>query len=255
MTGSPAWSEPRVAIVTGGGAGIGAAISERLAADGAALAVFDRDADAAKLVAVGIEESGGRALAMGVDVTDRAAILRAVVRVEAELGAATILVNNAGISPFKRFLDINRDDLQQVIGVNLIGTFECCQAVLPGMLAAGWGRIVNIASSSAQTGSPRQTHYAATKGAVIALTRSLALEVGPKGVTVNAVAPSVIDTPGLNSADASGRLNIEAATRMIPVRKVGQPSDIAATCAFLVRDEAAYVTGQLLGVNGGRVMS
>ena len=254
MTAVPAWSEHRTAIVTGGGSGIGVAISHRLAAEGATVAVFDRDGDGAATTARSIEAAGGSALALTVDVTDRDGIDAAVARVRGAAGPATILVNNAGISPFKRFLDIDRHDLEQVIAVNLIGTFDCCQAVVPDMVEAGWGRIVNIASSSAQTGSARQTHYSATKGAVIAFTRSLALELGPKGITVNAVPPSFIDTPGLRGADAAGALDIEAFQKMIPVRRVGTPEDIAAMCAFLVRDDAGYVTGQVLGVNGGRVM-
>jgi NAD(P)-dependent dehydrogenase (short-subunit alcohol dehydrogenase family) len=250
----PAWSERRTAIVTGGGSGIGVAISHRLAAEGATVAVFDRDGDGAASTVRSIEAAGGTALALTVDVTDRDGIDAAVAEVRDRVGAATILVNNAGISPFNRFLDIGRAELEQVIAVNLIGTFDCCQAVVPDMVQAGWGRIVNIASSSAQTGSPRQTHYSATKGAVIAFTRSLALELGSKGVTVNAVPPSFIDTPSLRAADAEGRLDIEAFQKMIPVRRVGTPDDIAAMCAFLVRDDAGYVTGQVLGVNGGRVM-
>ncbi|HEU5085572.1 MAG TPA: SDR family NAD(P)-dependent oxidoreductase [Acidimicrobiales bacterium] len=255
MSGLPAWSGPRTAIVTGGGAGIGLAISTRLAQEGAAVAIFDRDGDAATAAAKGIEESGGRAIGFAVDVSDRAGIDAAVAEVRESLGAATILVNNAAITPFKKFLEIDRHDLEQIIAVNLIGTFECCQAVTPDMIAAGWGRIINIASSSAQTGSPLQTHYAATKGAVIALTRSLAVALGPKGITVNAVPPSVIVTPGLRAAQEGGFLGSpEVLEKMIPVRRVGQPEDIAAACAFLARDDASFVTGQLLGVNGGRVM-
>ena len=255
MNGVAAWSGPRTAIVTGGGAGIGVAISTRLAAEGAAVAVFDRDGDGARDTVARIEAAGGTALALTVDITDRSAIDAAVSEVRDSLGAATILVNNAGIAPFRKFLEIDRQELEQVIAVNLIGTFECCQAVVPDMTAAGWGRIINIASSSAQTGSPRQTHYSATKGAVIAFTRSLALELGPKGITVNAVPPSFIDTPSLRAAEEQGMLDVEAFQKMIPVRRAGTPDDIAAMCAFLARDDAGYVTGQVLGVNGGRVMA
>ena len=255
MSGTPAWSGPRTAIVTGGGAGIGLAISTRLAQEGAAVAIFDRDGDAATAAAGSIEEAGGRAIGFAVDVSDRPGIDAAVAEVRDSLGAATILVNNAAITPFKKFLEIDRQDLEQIIAVNLIGTFECCQAVTPDMIAAGWGRIINIASSSAQTGSPLQTHYSATKGAVIALTRSLAVALGPKGITVNAVPPSVIVTPGLKAAEQEGFLAApEVLEKMIPVRRVGQPEAIAAACAFLARDDASFVTGQLLGVNGGRVM-
>ena len=256
MSGVPAWSEPRTAIVTGAGRGIGLAIAERLAREGARVAIFERDAASGRQAAERIQEAGGEALAVEVDVTDRAAIDAGVAEVRAAMGAATILVNNAGIAPFKKFRDITRDDLQQVIAVNLVGTFECCQAVLADMTAAGWGRIVNIASSSAQTGSPLQTHYSATKGAVIALTRSLAREVGSKGITVNAVPPSFVDTPSLREAEAGGYLGpgVESLLQGMPVKRVGVPEDIAAACAYLVRDDAGFVTGQILGVNGGRVM-
>jgi 2-hydroxycyclohexanecarboxyl-CoA dehydrogenase len=251
-----AWSEHRVAIVTGGGSGIGAAICVRLAAEGAAVAVFDRNGEAAAATAQAINASAGQALSVTVDVTDRVAIDAGVAEVRDRLGAATILINNAGISPFQRFLDIERDAFEQVMAVNLRGTFECCQAVVPDMIAAHWGRIVNISSSSAQVGNARQTHYSASKAAVIGLTRSLAKELGPRGITVNAAPPSFVDTPSLRSAEDAGNLGppVEEHERATPVRRVGQPEDIAAACAFLVRDDAGYVTGQVLGVNGGRTI-
>jgi NAD(P)-dependent dehydrogenase (short-subunit alcohol dehydrogenase family) len=257
MTPTPPWAEPRTAIVTGGGSGIGLAISRRLAADGAAVAVFDRDGETARAAAAGIEADGGRALGVTVDVSDRAQVDAGVAEVRDALGAATILVNNAGISPFEKFLEIERESLERVLAVNVIGVFDCCQAVAPDMIEARWGRIVNIASSSAQTGSVLQVHYSASKGAVIAMTRSLALALGSKGITVNAIPPSLIDTPPLRQADADGLLGpggVEAAAKMLPVRRVGTPEDLAAACAYLVRDDAGFVTGQVLGVNGGRVM-
>ncbi len=254
MSGTPAWSEPRTAIVTGGGAGIGAAISRRLAADGASVAIFDLDLDGARGVADEIGAAGGTAVALGVDVSDRSAIDVAVREVRDGLGAATILVNNAGIAPFGKFLELERTEFEKVLAVNVLGTFDCCQAVVPDMIEARWGRIINIASSSAQTGSPFQVHYSASKGAVLAFTRSLALALGSKGITVNAVPPSFIDTPGLRSAEEQGFVGVEQFAKMIPVRRVGQPEDIAAACAFLARDDASFVTGQVLGVNGGRVV-
>jgi len=253
----PAWSEARTAIVTGGGSGIGLAISKRLAAEGAAVAVWDRNGDAAKAAATEIEAAGGKAIGLTVDVADRARIDEAVEEVRSRLGAPTILVNNAGISPFGRFLEIDAEALDRVIDVNLKGTFHCCQAVVPHMIAAGWGRIVNISSSSAQTGSPRQAHYVASKAGVIGLTMSLATELGPKGITVNTIPPSVVDTPSLRQAEQEGHLGKEGVAlqeKVLPVRRAGRPEDIAAACAYLVRDEAGYVTGQVLGVNGGRVV-
>jgi 2-hydroxycyclohexanecarboxyl-CoA dehydrogenase len=251
-----AWDGPRTAIVTGGGRGIGKAICERLALEGAAVAIFERDGDSARSVAKEIGEAGGRAAAYEVDVSDRAGVDAAVAGAREELGAATILVNNAAMTPFKKFRDITREELERLFAVNVYGVFDCCQAVLPDMVDAGWGRIVNIASSSAQTGSILQTHYSATKGAVIALTRSLAREVGHRGITVNAVPPSFVDTPSLREAESEGFLGqgVETLLQAMPVKRVGTPEDIAAAVAYLVRDEASFVTGQVLGVNGGRVI-
>jgi 2-hydroxycyclohexanecarboxyl-CoA dehydrogenase len=251
-----AWSEPRTAIVTGGGSGIGLAVSKRLATEGASVAVFDRDGDSAAAAAAAIEDAGGAAIGLTVDVSERPRIEEAVDEVRSRFGAATILVNNAGISPFERFLDITAESLNRVLAVNLTGTFDCCQAVVPDMIAARWGRIVNIASSSAQTGNALQTHYAASKAGVIGFTRSLARELGPKGITVNAIPPSFVDTPALRGAESAGYLGpgVEQLEQTMPVRRVGQPEDIAGACAYLVRDEASYVTGQVFGVNGGRVI-
>ncbi|WP_420434349.1 SDR family NAD(P)-dependent oxidoreductase [Candidatus Poriferisocius sp.] len=251
-----AWTQPRVAIVTGGGSGIGEAISRRLAADGAAVAVFDLNGQSAAETAATIEDAGGTAIAVACDVADRGAIDAGVAETSDKLGSPTILINNAGITPFERFLEISRESFDQVMAVNLRGTFEFCQVVIPHMIEEGWGRIVNISSSSAQTGSFGQTHYSASKAAVIGLTKSLAQEFGRKGITVNAIPPSFIETPSLHRAADGGQLGdgIDQHIPTTPVRRVGQPDDIAAACAYLCRDDASYVTGQTLGVNGGRVI-
>jgi len=252
---TPAWSEERVAIVTGAGSGIGLAIAERLAVEGALVAVWDLNGESATTVAAGIEAAGGRAIGMTVDVSDRAGIDAGMQHVRESLGPPLILVNNAGIAPFQAFLKIDSDSFDKVIAVNLKGTFDCCQAVVPHMLEAGWGRIVNIASSSAQTGSAYQVHYSASKAGVIGLTRSLARELGPKGITVNTIPPSFVDTPALRGAEEKGFLGegVPFHEKTTPVGRVGLPEDIASACAFLVRDDASYVTGQVIGVNGGRV--
>ena len=251
MTGA---SEQRVAIVTGGGSGIGLAISQRLAADGASVAVFDRDGAAADAAAEKCAASGGTSIGVTVDVTDRAQIDAGVTEVRERLGRPTILVNNAGLQGFDEFLSISLETWNQVLEVNLTGTFQCCQAVVPDMLEAGWGRIVNISSSSAQGGQPMMTHYVASKAGVIGLTKALALELGPKGITVNTIPPGFIDTPMLRDSEAKGLLGkgVDHNAALTPVRRVGRPEDIAAACAFLVSEEASYVTGQVIGVNGGR---
>ena len=251
---NPKTQAGRVAVVTGGASGIGLAIAHRLASDGNAVAVFDRNADGAAEAATAIEASGGIALGLGVDVTDRVGIERGVKEVTDRLGCPTILVNNAGLPWTERFLSIDVEDWERVLNVNLTGTFHCCQVVIPGMIAEGWGRVVNISSSSAHSGQPFMAPYVAAKSAVIGFTKSLALEFGPKGITVNTIPPGFVDTPMLRDSEAKGLLggDIEHHASSTPVRRAGRPEDIAAMCSFLCRDEAGYVTGQVLGVNGGR---
>jgi NAD(P)-dependent dehydrogenase (short-subunit alcohol dehydrogenase family) len=254
MSASGDAAAPRVAIVTGGGSGIGLAVSERLAADGMAVAVFDRDADAAGVAAGKIEAAGGTALGLAVDVTDRAQIDAGVARVRERYGPSNVLVNNAGLHAVDPFLKITPEKWQRLLDVNLTGTFNCCQAVVPDMLEQGWGRIVNISSSSAHGGQQYMTHYVAAKAGVIGFTKSLALELGPNGITVNTIPPGFIDTPMLRRQESKGLLGegVEHHAGLTPVRRIGRPEDVAALCAFLVRDEASYITGQVLGVNGGR---
>jgi 2-hydroxycyclohexanecarboxyl-CoA dehydrogenase len=242
------------AIVTGAGSGIGLAIAERLAADGLAVAIFDRDAESAEAAAAKISASGGTAVGLTVDVADRPQIDAGVATVRDQLGAATVLVNNAGVDGFDRFLDITLEKWNRLLSVNLTGTFQCCQAVAPDMIAAQWGRIVNISSSSAQGGQPLMTHYVASKAGVIGFTKALALELGEHGITVNTIPPGFIDTPMLRKTEAKGLLGkgVEHHEALTPVRRIGRPEDIANACAFLVGEDASYVTGQVIGVNGGR---
>jgi 2-hydroxycyclohexanecarboxyl-CoA dehydrogenase len=228
------------AVVTGGGSGIGQAIANRLQADGYHVATLDLNPSDAEF-------------AYTADVTDRAAVEAALAAIRTQLGPVTILVNAAGLDGFKRFLDIDFDTWQRVIDVNLNGVFHCIQAVLPDMIEAGWGRIVNISSSSTHSGTPYMTHYVSAKSAVNGLTKSLALEYGPNGITVNAVPPGFIDTPMLRKAESRGFLgDIDKTIEQTPVRRIGKPEDIAAACSFLISEEAGYITGQILGVNGGR---
>jgi NAD(P)-dependent dehydrogenase (short-subunit alcohol dehydrogenase family) len=244
------------AIVTGGASGIGLAITERLARDGAKVSVFDVDGAQAARAAVGIADGGGQALACAVDVSDRAQVDAAVEQTRAALGPVLVLVNGAGKDGFDKFMDISTEQWERIVAVNLTGTFHCTQAVLPDMLDAQWGRIVNISSSSGQTGALRMAHYASSKAGVIGLTKSLALELGPVGITVNTIPPGSIDTPMSRRAAAEGRFGggtLDDVARRLPVRRMGTPEDIAAACAYLVSDEAGYVTGQIIGVNGGRV--
>ena len=247
-------ADEKVAVVTGGGSGIGLAVATRLAADGIAVAILDLDGDAAVAAAQAIEAAGGTAVGLQVDVTDRPGIEAAIADVVERLGRPTILVNNAGLQGFDAFLKIQPETWARIIEINLTGTFHCCQVVLPHMIEAGWGRIVNISSSSAQGGQPYMAHYVSSKAGVIGLTKSLALEFGPKGITVNTIPPGFIDTPMLRDSEEKGLLGGTVAEheQRTPVRRVGRPADIAAACAYLVSDDASYVTGQVIGVNGGR---
>ncbi|HVN52159.1 MAG TPA: SDR family NAD(P)-dependent oxidoreductase [Acidimicrobiales bacterium] len=248
-------SFPRIAIVTGAGSGIGRAISHRLAAEGHTVALVDLDDDAAQRVATELQDEGHEALAVGgVDVSDRASVNRAVDTVRSTLGPALILVNNAGVSGFDPFMKITDEKWDRIIAVNLTGPLYLCQAVVPDMIEHAWGRIVNISSSSAQGGQPFMVHYVSSKAGLIGFTKALALELGPKGITVNTIPPGFIDTPMLRDSEGKGLLGgtVDEHAERTPVRRAGRPEDIAYACAFLISDEADYITGQVIGVNGGR---
>jgi len=243
----------RVAVVTGAASGMGLAIARHLAARGNRVALLDLQGDAALAAARELREKGSAAVALAVDVTDRAAVDAALAEVRAQMGPVAIMVTAAGVDAFDPFTGLTVETWERVLAINLTGTFHCLQAALPDMLEARWGRMVTISSSSAQTGSPHMAHYVASKAGVIGLTKALALELALHGITVNCIPPGMIDTPMLRRASADGDIGKldKLATRMIPVGRMGTPDEIAATCAFLCSDEASFITGQVIGVNGG----
>ncbi|HEY6426413.1 MAG TPA: SDR family NAD(P)-dependent oxidoreductase [Acidimicrobiales bacterium] len=242
----------RVAVVTGGGSGMGRAICHHLARQGHRVAVLDIDGDAAEQVAKEVAAEGGRTLAAAVDVSDRAVVDAALDRVRSELGGPVgIMVTSAGIEGFVDFLEIDAAAWERMLAVNLTGTFHCLQAVVPDMVEAGWGRIVTISSSSAQSGTRRMAHYVASKGGVIALTKALALDLAPHGITVNTIPPGAIDTPMMRRPMEAGLMGSEKQlVARAPLGRLGTPDDIAATCAFLCSEDAGYITGQQINVNG-----
>ena len=244
----------RVAIVTGGGSGLGQAICQRLSSQGRPVGVLDVDGDAAEREAASLRASGGEAIAVAADVADRKAIDGAFQRVRTALGPITILVTSAAVSGFVAFEDLNREDWSRSLAINLTGTFDCIQAAIGDMVASRWGRIVTISSSAGQTGSLRQAHYSASKGGVIALTKTVALEYASRGITANTIPPFSVDTPMLRAAQHAGLIpGSDALAKAIPVGRIGTTEEIAAMCGFLCSEDASYVTGQVIGVNGGAV--
>ncbi len=246
--------EGTTAVVTGGAAGLGRAITEALAARGAKVAIFDIAADEIDKQVHRLQGEGAEVEGYVVDVSNRAAVESAVASVRADLGPVLILVNNAGIEQFGKFTEITDDEWDRVMAVNLRGPFICTQAVLPDMIDVRWGRIVNISSSSAQGGQSRMAAYVGSKAGLIGLTKSLALELGPKGITVNTIPPGMVVTPMLEKAVAGGRFtaSLEHFAKITPVRRAGRPEDIANATVFLCQDESDYITGQVIPVNGGR---
>ncbi|MGW7544223.1 SDR family NAD(P)-dependent oxidoreductase [Streptomyces sp. NPDC054770] len=241
----------KVAVVTGGARGIGQAVATVLAAQGAKVAVWDLDLGGAEKTVTAIQETGGTAIAVGGDAAEAAAVSAAAGRTRAELGPVTILVNNAGITAYQPFTNITEDAWDRMIGINLKGPFLVTRELVPDMLEAGWGRVVNISSSSAQTGAPAMAHYAASKGGVIGLTRALAIEFADKGITVNHVPPGFIDTPLVRQ----GPIDVDAVAQTMPMKRAGRPEDVAYAVAYLASEEAGYVTGQTLSTNGGRYLA
>ncbi len=219
------------------------------------VAVLDVNEQAAQRVTEDLRAAGVTAIGVGADVTDRGAVEQAFAKVRSELGPVSILVTSAGMFGHSPFTEITVESWAKIIDVNLTGTFHCCQVAIPDMVAAKWGRIVMISSSSAQRGSPFAAHYAASKGAVITLTKSLAREYAMHGITVNNIPPSGIETPMQLQAQEAGFVKSnEEIARNIPMGHLGTGADIAAAVGFLCSDEAGFITGQVLGVNGGAVM-
>jgi 2-hydroxycyclohexanecarboxyl-CoA dehydrogenase len=243
---------PRVAVVTGAGSGIGLGIARQLAADGHSVALLDLDGDNAQKAADELSGLGWSAAAYGADVADRAALDEVFSSIRNELGPITIAVTSAGIESFDSLLDITPEKWDRVLAVNLTGTFACIQLAVSDMLAANWGRIVTISSSSAQSGAPNMAHYVASKGGVIGLTKALARELAAHGITANTIPPTLVDTPMARKAEAAGDVpSVEVMGGMVPLGRAGTPEDIAAACSFLCSERAGYITGQVIGVNGG----
>ncbi len=241
-----------VAVVTGGASGIGLGVARQLAADGHDVAVLDQNGEGADAAAAELQAAGTRALGVEVDVADRQSVAAAFARVRSQLGPVAILVTSAGIEAFDPLLEISAERWDRIIAVNLTGTFSCVQTAVPDMLDAGWGRIVTISSQSAQSGAPNMAHYSASKGGVIALTKALAVDLARQGITVNTISPSIVDTPMARAAEAAGDFpGVDVVGPMVPLGRAGTPADIAAACSFLCAESGSYITGQIIGVNGG----
>ena len=246
----------KVALVTGAAAGIGAACARRRARDGIAVGVLDLDAERCAETVEAIKAARGDAIALGADVSNREQVFAAAARLRQEFGPVNVLVNNAGVTDFTPFEDMTDERWNFVYAVNVRGPMICTQAVLGDMKAGHWGRIVNISSSSAQTGSVNMITYSSSKGAVVTMTRSMAQEFGPYGITVNNIPPgSVMGTIMSEASRDKFQVPAEVLIGMIPVRRMGEPNDIANACAWLCHEESGYVTGQTIGVNGGRVVT
>jgi len=259
----------KIALVTGAGSGLGKATAQLFAHEGARVIVADISQRRAEAVAAEINGSLRRkkAIAVRADVAKKDEVDTLVKEARKRLGPISILVNNAGIAQIKDFLDISPEEWQRMLDVHMKGTFLCTQAMIPDMVAANWGRVINTASVAGMEGGPQNAHYAAAKAAIIGFTRSLALEFARSGITVNAVAPGLIDnivqavqgaaegsTVAGNISSAKAEQVMQFFLRRIPMRQLGRPSDIAYAHLYLASDEAAYVTGQVLSPNGGYVM-
>ncbi len=250
--------QPRVAVVTGGGRGIGREIALALGRQGRHVAVVDLRDHEAKETAEAITAVGGTALSVVVDVTDPSSVKEGLNEVRQKLGPISILVNNAGWDELKPFIDTDEEFWQRVIEINYKGVLRTTHDVLPAMVEARFGRIVNIGSDAGRVGSSLESVYSGAKGAVIAFTKTIAREVARAGVTANTVCPGPTDTPLLQEiigAQADADKVIGAMTRAVPMKRLGRPEEVAAAVAFLASEDAGFITGQTLSVSGGLTMA
>lgn len=246
-----------VALVTGAGGGIGGAAAERLAVDGAAVAVTDARSDFAQATAKRISDAGGRALAITLDVTEPDSVAAAVARTEAELGPVDRLVNTAGVFEWREAEDITDEAFRSMFEVHVFGMHAVCRAVLPDMLARARGAIVNTTSIHAIRGQALASHYSAAKGAILSYTKALAREKSPFGIRVNAVAPGPTDTPLLRGSMDPREFDktVSERVKVIPMNRLATPHEVAAGIAFLLSPDASYLTGHIMTIDGGEVMN
>jgi 3-oxoacyl-[acyl-carrier protein] reductase len=240
-----------VVLITGAGRGIGRATAERMAAEGAIVGVFDRDQASVDITVAAIASRDGKAIGIVGDVTKRADIEAAAAKLTDAHGAIDVLINNAGITRDSTLLKMTETQWDEVIDINLKAVFTCTQVVAPGMVARGKGRVINIASIVGVYGNFGQTNYAAAKAGVIGMTKTWARELGRKGVTVNAIAPGFIKTELVTIMPENV---LEGMRQRVPMGRLGEPSEIAASCVFLASDDAAYINGHVLGVDGGMTL-
>jgi 2-hydroxycyclohexanecarboxyl-CoA dehydrogenase len=242
----------RTALVTGAAGGIGRAIARHLANAGFTIALCDLDGQAAAEAAASLP---GQHAGFAMDVSDSTSVAQALAAVEGELGHVDVLVNNAGIDKIEKFIESTEETWRKVVEVNYLGTVIVTRSVLDGMLARGYGRIINISSDAGRVGSSGEVVYSGTKGAVIAFGKALAREVATKGVTVNMVCPGPTDTPLLKQVSDRSQGLFDAMAKAVPMKRIGTPDDVAPAVVFFASDGAAYITGQTLSVSGGLTMA